>query len=435
MGDAENNSQPSKKRAAGIQLSRDNPGLDDNEDSSEQEAGTFKRASEEVLATRRIVKVRRPPTSSSASVPPASSNPFAAIRLVPSVQNHETQQIDDTIKSESKADEAKGDDIIKSESKADEVKGDDIIKSESKVDEVKGDDIIKPENKADEPKGDDVISSEKPESKVDGDSKVELNAQKDESKLAEVKNATEGDNSETILSKDLKDEKKENRDENTHQNEETASFSSFKNLSSGQTAFSGITGTGFSSSSFSFGSLSKDGPTNSLFGLKNDNSSIFGSSASSAVITKSEGNKFPPMQEISVETGEENEKAVFTADSALFEFTDGSWKERGKGELKVNIPTGGAGKARLVMRARGNYRLILNASLFPDMKLTNMEKKGVTFMCVNSASEVKTGLSTIALKFKDASFVEDFRAAVMEHKVSSGGALKTPENSPKASDE
>ncbi|KAL3633026.1 hypothetical protein CASFOL_026010 [Castilleja foliolosa] len=401
MGDAENNSQPSKKRAAGVQLSRENPGLDDNEDSLEQEAGTFKRASDEVLATRRIVKVRRPPTSSSAPAPPTSSNPFAAIRLVPNDQNQETKQTDDIIKSEDKADDAKGDGIIISENKAGEVKDEDI-------------------------------KTENLESKVDDDSKAELDAPKDEIEPAEVKNATEGDNGETNVSKDLEDEKKENGDENTPKNE---SFSSFQNPLSGQNAFSGITGTGFSSSSFSFGSLSKDGPTNSLFSLENGNSSIFGISASSTGITKSEGSKFPPMQEVSVETGEENEKAVFTADSALFEFTDGSWKERGKGELKVNVPTIGAGKARLVMRARGNYRLILNASLFPDMKLTNMEKKGVTFMCVNSASEVKNGLTTIALKFKDASFVEDFRAAVMEHKAKSGVALKTPENSPKASDE
>ncbi|KAL0310265.1 UNVERIFIED_CONTAM: Nuclear pore complex protein A [Sesamum calycinum] len=51
------------------------------------------------------------------------------------------------------------------------------------------------------------------------------------------------------------------------------------------------------------------------------------------------------------------------------------------------------------------------------MKLTNMDKKGITFACVNSASEGKDGLSTIALKFKDATIVEDFRAAVMEHKA------------------
>lgn len=83
------------------------------------------------------------------------------------------------------------------------------------------------------------------------------------------------------------------------------------------------------------------------------------------------------------------------------------------------------------MRTKGNYRLILNASLFPEMKLANMDKRGVTFACLNSAADGK-GLSTIALKFKDASIVEDFRAAVVEHKGTTTGSLKTPENSPKA---
>jgi Ran-binding protein 3 len=46
-----------KKRVADKQNNKDNPESDD--DSPEQEAGTFKKASEEVMATRRIVKVQR----------------------------------------------------------------------------------------------------------------------------------------------------------------------------------------------------------------------------------------------------------------------------------------------------------------------------------------------------------------------------------------
>ena len=50
---------------------------------------------------------------------------------------------------------------------------------------------------------------------------------------------------------------------------------SFKNLSSGQIAFTGLAGTGFSSSSFSFGSASKDDSSaGTLFGLKTDGSSF-----------------------------------------------------------------------------------------------------------------------------------------------------------------
>lgn len=76
MGDADNALPPSKKRAAGRELTRDTP-VDEEEDSPELETGTFKRASDDVLATRRIVKVRRQQTNSA-----PSANPFAGIRLV-----------------------------------------------------------------------------------------------------------------------------------------------------------------------------------------------------------------------------------------------------------------------------------------------------------------------------------------------------------------
>jgi Ran-binding protein 3 len=67
----------SKKRVADTQINKDNPEPDD--DGQEQEMGTFKKASEEVMASRRIVKVRRQQPSSA-----PSSNPFSAIRFTPS---------------------------------------------------------------------------------------------------------------------------------------------------------------------------------------------------------------------------------------------------------------------------------------------------------------------------------------------------------------
>ncbi|KAH7373345.1 hypothetical protein KP509_17G051100 [Ceratopteris richardii] len=140
-------------------------------------------------------------------------------------------------------------------------------------------------------------------------------------------------------------------------------------------------------------------------------------------------------------TGEEGEKMVFGADATLFEFQDGTWKERGKGELRINVPMEGTGKARMLMRSKGNFRLILNASLFPGMKMTPMDSRGVTFACANSAVEEKSGLATYALKFKDNIVTNNFRYAVDSHenlpldtadgtKNPSHEALKTPENSP-----
>lgn len=55
---------------------------------------------------------------------------------------------------------------------------------------------------------------------------------------------------------------------------------------------------------------------------------------------------------------------------------DQSWKERGTGTLRVNVPKRSSDKrpARLVMRADGVLRVILNVSLFKGMKCELQEK-------------------------------------------------------------
>ncbi|OIT05288.1 PREDICTED: nuclear pore complex protein NUP50A-like [Nicotiana attenuata] len=448
MGDTENSLQPSKKRAALKEISRDNPGIDDDEDTADQETGTFKRASEEVMASRRIVKVRRNQTTSTTTAP--SSNPFAAIRLptesgvtsAVTTSNVESGKPEETGDVGEATGKEEGDVNKEGKKEPDQTSR----TSEGNVDEPNVN-----KEKVEIPN-----EPEKPES-------AEKKVAEDEKIQDETKAGTVVEKSESESKKDVEVEKTENEEqidaggEKSEKGTETASFSSFQQLSSSQNAFTGLAGTGFTSTTFSFGVISKEGSplgfgsesgagSGSLFGAKGDqpsfgvtlptngNNSLFGNSGSS-IVNKGEGTGFPSKEEVSVETGEENEKPVFTADSVLFEFLDGGWKERGKGELKVNVSTAGEGKARLVMRTKGNYRLILNASLYPEMKLTNMDKRGLTFACLNSAGDGKEGLSTIALKFKDASIVEEFRAAVAKHKGTTTGSLKTPENSPKASDD
>ncbi|KAI6691332.1 hypothetical protein NL676_028160 [Syzygium grande] len=407
MGDAENALPPSKKRAAGRELNRDRPELDDEEDASEQESGTFKRASNEVLATRRIVKVRR---NQGTSAP--SSNPFAGIRLVPPAEAKpaEVSLEEEVVSEKSTAGLDEEDKEIEKDANGDNKQ------AESKTDEVGTESAADKEDIADKD--------------VDDDAK----------KLTRTKARGESN-----VKKD---------DENSNSTTETTPLSSFQQLSSTQNAFTGLAGTGFSTSTFSFGSIPKEGSatgtgSGSLFGLKGDqpsfgfglssngNSSIFGAS----VVSKGENSGVTTLQEVVVETGEENENVVFSADSVLFEYVEGSWKERGKGEIKVNVSTTGNEKARLLMRTKGNYRLILNAGLYPEMKLTNMDKKGITFACVNSITEEKGNLSTFALKFKDVSILEEFRESVARHqgnqaqKDDAAAVLKTPENSPKDSSE
>jgi Ran-binding protein 3 len=90
--------------------------------------------------------------------------------------------------------------------------------------------------------------------------------------------------------------------------------------------------------------------------------------------------------EASVATGEEGERNVFSAEGILFEWDEQKrWRERGRGEVRVNVggAQGGAqaqaqAQARVVMRQKGNLRLLLNGNLWPQMQLTRLEGGAVS---------------------------------------------------------
>ncbi|GAC99625.1 hypothetical protein PHSY_007228 [Pseudozyma hubeiensis SY62] len=76
-------------------------------------------------------------------------------------------------------------------------------------------------------------------------------------------------------------------------------------------------------------------------------------------------------------TGEEDEESIHSIRAKLYTMAeDQSWKERGTGTLRVNIPKRSSEKrpARLVMRADGILRVILNVPLFKGMKCELHEK-------------------------------------------------------------
>ncbi|RCV09622.1 hypothetical protein SETIT_2G044000v2 [Setaria italica] len=443
----------SKKRVAGTQINKDNPEPDD--DGPEQEMGTFKKATEEVMATRRIVKVRRQQPSSA-----PSSNPFSAIRFTPTDSSAQASApVPEPQASNAKADEGSNgsgkdtlsvpdknagsgelpESAVNTDSGATTEAPHQPVETSDKAEDTKdgsgGDKLV-----VGEPNNGNNMSSEVEGKTKDGDAEEKGGADVAENKDKISKDDTEKkDGGESETKNGLSDKQKDA--DNKGQTASATPLFSFKNLSSGQNAFTGLSGTGFSSSSFSFGSVSKDGSSaGTLFGLKTDGSSVpsfnLGTNNNSALATSAETPKKFAMTEGPVETGEENEKAVFTADSALYEYLGGGWKERGKGELKLNVPVSGGERARLVMRTKGNYRLVLNASLYDDMSLKDMDKKGATFACVNSIGESQSGLTTFALKFKDTATREEFKGTVEAHKTNKApdAPLKTPEGSPKAAE-
>ncbi|PKI50996.1 hypothetical protein CRG98_028623 [Punica granatum] len=370
-----------------------------------------------------------PFSATAAAAAQPSKNPFAGIRLVPPPEPALTQE------GQATAIETKGSEQSESETKESENEAA-ARKDEGAVEKIEVSKAQEPQTESAVEKVEEGRENERAES-GSKETKVESAAEKVEvGKEAEQDTEIEAAQAESAPEKNAADEsenddlneapktetedKAESEVKKDEENSDSASggtsFSSFQQLSSTKNAFTGLAGTGFSGSAFSFGSIAKDGSASPFgpkpdqpsfsFGLTgNGSSSVFGSSGA-PIIPKAEGSGFPSKEEIVIETGEENEKVVFSADSVLFEFTDGNWKERGKGEIKVNVSSTGTEKARLVMRTKGNLRLVMNASLYPEIKLTNMDKKGITFACMNSISEGKTSLSTFALKFKDGTFVE-----------------------------
>ena len=75
---------------------------------------------------------------------------------------------------------------------------------------------------------------------------------------------------------------------------------------------------------------------------------------------------------------------LLTVDAALFEFKDERWNTRAlAGALRLNQTADG--QTRLVMRAKGSGKLLLNANLWPERTVSLMEGRGVTFAVGNHA--------------------------------------------------
>ncbi|KAK8847631.1 hypothetical protein IAR55_005490 [Kwoniella newhampshirensis] len=74
------------------------------------------------------------------------------------------------------------------------------------------------------------------------------------------------------------------------------------------------------------------------------------------------------MHEQDVTTGEEDEETVYQTRAKLYvSDKEAGWKERGVGILKLNVRRGDGLGARLVMRADGVFRLLLNSKLYKGL--------------------------------------------------------------------
>lgn len=87
------------------------------------------------------------------------------------------------------------------------------------------------------------------------------------------------------------------------------------------------------------------------------------------------------LPEVQMITGEEGEKNIVQVPCRLYLFdsTNHSWKDRGRGVIHLNDSCKEAGvfQSRLVMRASGSYRLMLNTHLWAEMKCARSSQKTI----------------------------------------------------------
>ncbi|GMH33473.1 hypothetical protein BSKO_01307 [Bryopsis sp. KO-2023] len=154
------------------------------------------------------------------------------------------------------------------------------------------------------------------------------------------------------------------------------SASPFKQLVSGTPAFGGAGG---------FGSVATNGHQTSAFGGE-VNWATPGQRTILSGGTKQVSPGSTPVSSPKV-TGEEEEETLFNHEATLYVMVGNQWKQRGKGDLRVNSKESGG---RLIMRQKVTLRLFLNAGIFEGIKVTKTGQNAVTFSCVNGADESLT---------------------------------------------
>ncbi|KAJ1538945.1 hypothetical protein HK405_013330, partial [Cladochytrium tenue] len=97
--------------------------------------------------------------------------------------------------------------------------------------------------------------------------------------------------------------------------------------------------------------------------------------------------------------GEENEETLHEARTKAYQFTGAGkgWADVGLGIVKLNRERAGGGAARLILRADGSGRVLLNARVFAGMDPRLEQARGVSFLAATQGGRPARFL----LKIKD----------------------------------
>ncbi|KAJ5666902.1 hypothetical protein N7462_011311 [Penicillium macrosclerotiorum] len=120
--------------------------------------------------------------------------------------------------------------------------------------------------------------------------------------------------------------------------------------------------------------------------------------------------------EQTIETGEEGEETAFSSKGKLFHFSNGEWKERGSGTFKVNVRDKDTGKqtGRMIMRADGNMRVILNSPIFKGMKCGDIADQEPTTKQLFLASNEEGRTIPLLLRVPNEAVAKDLYAIIRD---------------------
>ncbi|CAG8665063.1 11931_t:CDS:10 [Rhizophagus irregularis] len=159
-----------------------------------------------------------------------------------------------------------------------------------------------------------------------------------------------------------------------------------------------------------FDSISKSPPQHGIFGSNSKYSTPLGSFGSSAT-SPSLGAK-PLLQEKEVVTGEEDEITRYSIKAKLY-WMDKSqqWKERGVGTLRLNFPRDEKKSPRIVMRADGVLKVILNVALFNGISVERAQEKFVRLVAFEGPDNIPVHL---AIKVGNPIAADELYDAIMD---------------------
>ncbi|GBB86883.1 hypothetical protein RclHR1_13300002 [Rhizophagus clarus] len=120
----------------------------------------------------------------------------------------------------------------------------------------------------------------------------------------------------------------------------------------------------------------------------------------------------PLLQEQEVVTGEEDEITRYSVKAKLYWMDKTQqWKERGVGTLRLNYPRDDSKSPRIVMRADGVLKVILNVVLFNGMSVERAQEKFVRLVAFEGADHIPVHL---AIKVGNPSAADELYDAIMD---------------------